>query len=139
MVTPDRAWVTGARMAPAVARCGVMVQPFLPQIAAQGELSFIFFRKEFSHAVVKRPRSGEFRVQPDFGGSADPFEAPSSLVRQAAQAVQGVKGDLLYARVDGVEVDGEFQLMELEALEPDLFLGHSPGAPERFAAAVVAR
>jgi glutathione synthase/RimK-type ligase-like ATP-grasp enzyme len=128
----------GARMAPVLGRCGLMVQPFVEQIRTQGEISFLFFRKEFSHAVVKRPTAGEFRVQVEYGGSAEAFAPSPALVAQAERVVRAVKGELLYARVDGVDVGGEFHLMELEVLEPDLFLGHAPGAPERFAKAVLA-
>lgn len=137
VVTHDDAARLGDEFQGVLARCGIMVQPFLEQITAEGELSFIFFRKAFSHAVLKRPQGGEFRVQPEFGGTAEPFDPAPELVAQAERAVAAVRGDLLYARVDGVLVDGELQLMELEALEPDLYLGHSPGAPERFARAVL--
>ena len=138
-VDAENAIEIGARMAPVLGRCGLMVQPFIEQIRTQGEISFLFFRKAFSHAVVKKPQAGEFRVQVEYGGSAEPFAPSPALVAQAERVVRAVEGELLYARVDGVDVNGEFQLMELEVLEPDLFLGHSPGAPERFAEAVLAR
>lgn len=138
VVTRDNVAEYQARMAPTLSRCGLMIQPFLDVIRSEGELSFLFFRKEFSHAVVKRPGTGDFRVQVEYGGSAEPIEPPAELVAQAERVVKAVKGELLYARVDGVAVNGEFRLMELEVLEPDLFLGHSPGAPERFARAVLA-
>lgn len=138
VVTADNAVEYQARMAPILGRCGLMIQPFLDTIRDQGELSFLFFRKEFSHAVIKRPGRGDFRVQVEYGGSAEPIEPPKELIAQAERVVKAVKGELLYARVDGVAVNGEFQLMELEVLEPDLFLGHSPGAAERFARAVLA-
>ena len=138
VVTRDNVAEYQARMAPVLGRCGLMVQPFLDTIRDQGELSFLFFRKEFSHSVIKRPGKGDFRVQVEYGGSAEPIEPPAELIAQAERVVKAVKGELLYARVDGVAVNGEFHLMELEVLEPDLFLGHSPGAPERFARAVLA-
>ncbi|HEU5358038.1 MAG TPA: hypothetical protein VFU45_02870 [Gemmatimonadales bacterium] len=138
-VDAGNAAAIGERMAPVLGRCGLMIQPFVEQVRTRGEISFLFFRKEFSHAVLKKPKAGEFRVQVEYGGSAEAFTPSPALVTQAERVVRAVKGDLLYARVDGVDVDGEFQLMELEVLEPDLFLGHSPRAPERFAEAVLAR
>lgn len=138
VVSGETAPALQARMVPVLARCGLMIQPFVEEVRTAGEISFLFFRKAFSHAVIKRPGKGDFRVQPEHGGTAEPLEPSPTLIAQAERVVRAVQGDLLYARVDGVAVNGEFQLMELEALEPDLFLGHSSGAPERFAKAVLA-
>jgi len=112
---------------------GAMVQEFMEGVVSQGEWSLVFFGGKFSHAVIKRPKAGDFRVQHDFGGSETPAE-PSDFVIEAAQrAVAAVDPVPLYARVDGVERDGQFLLMELELLEPALFLKLAPHAAERFA------
>ena len=119
---------------------GVMVQPFVPEILT-GEWSIIFFGGEFSHAVVKRPAAGDFRVQHDFGGSVELRAPDRSLVsdaaaalRAAADAVHTVTTEILYARVDGIERDGRLVLMELELIEPVLFLAYAPTAAARMAA-----
>ena len=114
-----------------------MLQPFVPQVAGEGEWSLVFLGGEYSHAVLKRPATGDFRVQEEFGGSSRAADAPYALRESAAQALAAVDHPWVYARVDGVrDDDGRLLLMELEMLEPLLFLAHHPEAPERFADAI---
>ena len=133
------------RFAELVARApaGVMVQPFVAEIL-DGEWSQIFLGGEFSHAVVKRPAAGDFRVQHDFGGTIEARHPGAALVadahaalRAAADATGTRVEEILYARVDGVERDGRLVLMELELIEPVLFLAYAPGAARRMAALVL--
>lgn len=114
----------------------VMIQPFVPELARDGEWSLMFFRGRFSHAVLKRPAAGDFRVQHEHGGLAEPRTPPPDLVTSGERIVSLAPTKSLYARVDGVMVDGRFVLMELELLEPSLFLGSAPGAADRFADAI---
>ncbi|MDB4909027.1 MAG: hypothetical protein JWO05_3811 [Gemmatimonadetes bacterium] len=124
----DEARFRAARMAGAV-----LVQPFQPEVMTGGEWSLVHIRGEFSHAVVKRARAGEFRVQEEHGGTAS-VETPSEAMLAAAkQVLSRVEGRWLYARVDGCMVGGEFTLMELELIEPSLYLGMAEGAAERLA------
>jgi len=102
-----------------------------------GEWSLCFFDGRFSHAAVKQPLAGEFRVQAEFGGRVLPRPAAPALVEQAARIAAAAPARCLYARVDGYVLDGAFHLMELEALEPAMLLGCDPAAPDRFAAAIV--
>ena len=118
-----------------------LVQQFVPEIETQGEISFVYLDGAYSHAILKRPAAGDFRVQKDFGGSAEPFAPSLELLEQAngiAAAVRYV-GDSLYCRIDVVEKDGKLILMEVELIEPELFLGLAGGAAERFAKAIVRR
>ncbi|MGB7212646.1 MAG: hypothetical protein WBC97_08460 [Gemmatimonadales bacterium] len=138
ITTPATAGADQARVTPIVARCGLMIQRFMPEIRAAGEWSFLFLGGRFSHAVIKRPTAGDFRVQVEHGGSARSAVPPDRLRAQAKKVVDSVGTELLYARVDGLDLGGQLQLMELEVLEPDLFLEYSDGAPERFAEAVLA-
>ena len=116
-----------------------MVQKFIPEVQTQGEWSFIFFDRQFSHAVLKRASADDFRVQDEFGGSVDWQATPTgNLISQAKAALDSVKGEPLYARVDGVELGGELCLMELELIEPALFLQRTNRAIERFAEAICA-
>lgn len=127
------------RFAEFVAARDTIVQPFLPEIA-DGEWSFIFLHGVLSHAVRKRPRDGDFRVQPQHGGVTRLEQPNGRLVAQAAFVLTQMPPELdtpLYARVDACEVDGRLLLMELEIIEPNLFLGCDPEAPARFADAVV--
>lgn len=120
----------------------VMVQPLVDEVEREGEWSLMFFDGRFSHAVLKRPRIGDFRVQAEHGGSLEAAE-PSAGVIAAAQrvldAVPASTAPLLYARVDGCVVDGKLLLMELEVLEPELFLRCAPRAAERLAEALLSR
>jgi len=127
-----------ARFARLLAERDVMIQPFLPVIETEGELSLVFLAGEFSHAVRKRPRAGDFRVQEEHGGTAEREEVSGRLVRQAARALASAPEPALYARVDGVLMDGALVVMELELVEPTLYLGLAAGAPERFAAGLAA-
>jgi glutathione synthase/RimK-type ligase-like ATP-grasp enzyme len=116
---------------------GVLIQKFVREVQTKGEWSFLFFWKEYSHAVLKRAKPGDFRVQDDFGGYLEDASPSRSLVRQAQAIVETVEGPLLYARVDGIEVDGTLVLMELELIDPVLFLGADRHAPVRFANAIM--
>ena len=104
-----------------------MFQPFIPAIATEGEYSFLFVDGEFSHAVVKRPKSGDYRIQEAYGGRSQAID-PTPADRAAAQLVLDVlDAPPLYARVDMVRgEDGKLLLMELEVLEPYLFPEDGP-------------
>jgi len=115
---------------------GAMVQKFMETVSTHGEWSLIFFQGQFSHAVIKRPKAGDFRVQHDFGGSERTAQPPDFALQAASRAIAAVEPVPLYARIDGVESDGQFLLMELELLEPALFLKLAEGGAERFAAAI---
>lgn len=115
-----------------------MAQPFRPRIL-EGEYSLFYFDRVYSHAISKVPVGGEFRVQEEHGGTISAIE-PSSELRTAAEVVlAAVDGDLLYARVDLVAGPVGFELMELELIEPSLYLRMDSGAPARFAEAIARR
>lgn len=111
----------------------VLVQRFLPEVVSGGEWSLVFFGGEFSHAVRKRPRPGDFRVQVEHGGSSAPEAPTPELVDAAGAALRAAPGVADYARVDGVVAGGEFLLMELECIDPVLFFAAHPPAAARFA------
>jgi hypothetical protein len=115
---------------------GAMVQQFIAEVTSNGEWSLLFFGGKYSHAVLKRPRAGDFRVQSDFGGTSHRLEPSPALIKQAEGIVSLVDQPLLYARADGFDLDGTFVLLELELLEPALFLEMDGAAPIRWAAAL---
>ncbi len=124
-----------------VKRGTVLVQPFISTIATDGEWSLLFYDGSYSHAVLKRPATGDFRVQKEHGGSSEPVVPPGHVIDAARRVVHEAskkRPDSLYARVDGCVIDGHFALMELELIEPDLFMRSQPGAPERMASALLA-
>lgn len=120
-----------------VADGDVVVQPFAPQIEA-GETSLLFFGGELSHAVRKVPAAGDYRVQAHHGGTEHPHEPTPAELETARRAMACAPDRLTYARVDLVDVEGVPTLMELEVIEPDLFLRLDEGALDRFTAAVLA-
>lgn len=118
----------------------VLVQPFMPAIAGAGETSVILFEGDVSHAVRKVPQAGDYRVQLQYGGRERAVEPTDRQLAVAQAALEAVGEPLLYARVDLVDgADGSPLVMELEVIEPSLFLGFAAGAAERFAAAIEAR
>lgn len=119
-----------------LAKGGVIVQTFMDEVQTKGEWSLLFFDKKYSHAAIKKPKQDDFRVQWEHGGSAEAAIAPPTLIAQAQKIVDKVDSPLLYARVDGIERDGIFFLMELELIEPFLFFGYDSAAPARFAHAL---
>jgi glutathione synthase/RimK-type ligase-like ATP-grasp enzyme len=114
-----------------------IVQPYLPEIERSGEVSMIYFADAFSHAIAKRPQPGDFRVQPEFDGIIAAYRPRADEHEAAERILAAVEEPLLYARIDLVRgLDGSPQLIELELIEPDLYLGYDEGAGARFAAAV---
>ncbi len=118
---------------------GALLQEFVPEIVDRGEMSLIYCEGVFSHAVSKRARPGDFRVQQDFGGVVTPVEPSSSLIAFADRVMATVPGPQLYARVDVVETERGPLLMELELIEPELYFLIVPSAAGRFAAALAQR
>ncbi|MFE3867870.1 RimK family alpha-L-glutamate ligase [Flavobacterium sp. LS2P90] len=115
----------------------LLLQEFMPQIQIAGETSFIFFNKKFSHAVNKKPVKGDFRVQSQFGGAYTLVQPSQQLIEKAQEIVDTFPEKLLYARVDGIIIDTELYLMEIECIEPDLYFDIAPVALERFVASIV--
>jgi glutathione synthase/RimK-type ligase-like ATP-grasp enzyme len=120
-----------------------LVQPFRPSILAEGEFSLVFFNGSFSHAILKRPAPGEFRSQEERGADILPVTPEPELLACAQRCLATLGQTPLYARADFVRgpaagADGAFELMELELVEPSLYLRTDPDAPERFADALVA-
>lgn len=116
----------------------VLVQEVVPEVARDGEWSLMFIGGSYSHATLKKPRPGDFRVQQELGGTADPATAPSVVVAAAERVAAQIPGRWLYARIDGVVTPRGFMLMEAECIEPLLFFEFASGAYERFAAALQA-
>ncbi len=122
-----------------LARGPVLLQPYLPSVESDGELSLIFGEGELTHAVRKRPRSGDFRVQPEWGGSFTREEPGDAEIEVARLALGALDHTPLVARVDLVSAPGGPVLMELELIEPRLYLSAAPEAAARLADAVARR
>lgn len=117
----------------------MLIQPMMHAIAEEGEYSLFVFGGVFSHAILKRPAAGDFRVQAQFGGREVAVDPPQSARTLAAAALACAPVPPLYARVDMVrDGEGTFRLMELEMIEPSLFLGFAPDRGAGFAKALAA-
>jgi glutathione synthase/RimK-type ligase-like ATP-grasp enzyme len=114
-----------------------MVQPFMPNIVREGEYSLFFFNGKYSHAILKIPAKSEFRSQEEHGADVHPVVPQEKLLLRARQVLGSLTTSLLYARIDFVRNDADdFLVMELELIEPSLYLGTDSQAAGRFAAAV---
>ncbi|MFO0626380.1 MAG: hypothetical protein U0325_12275 [Polyangiales bacterium] len=114
-----------------------MAQPFVASVLDPGEFSVFYFEGERSHAIVKRPRDGDFRVQEEHGGRITPITPDPALVRAADAVMAALPARPLQARVDLVRLDdGSFALMELEAVEPSLYFRTHAAAADNFADAL---
>lgn len=118
---------------------GALLQEFVPAVEEAGEVSMVFIDDTFSHAVSKHARTGDFRVQHDFGGSVDRLIPSPGLLAFADRVMAQVHRATLYARVDVVETSRGPLLMELELIEPELYFLHVPAAADRMAAAILRR
>ncbi|ANO52007.1 ATP-grasp domain-containing protein [Woeseia oceani] len=113
-----------------------MAQPFVAAIQSEGEYSLFYIGGEMSHAIRKVPKPADFRVQEEHGARILAVDVEPALQQTADQLMQLIKPMPLYARADFVRAaDGRFLLMELELIEPSLYLRMVDAAPERFAVA----
>ncbi|GAA1945366.1 ATP-grasp domain-containing protein [Agromyces allii] len=117
----------------------VMVQPFANAILDEGELSFVIVGGSLSHALRKRPAAGDFRAHGIYGGTVERADAAADDVAQIASMLARLPFDLLYARFDVVRLDGRLAVLELELVEPMLYLDREPGSAGRLADATIAR
>jgi len=125
---------------------GTMVQAFLPSVQAEGEYSFLYFGGVFSHGVLKRAKKGDYRIQSLYGGTEQTYTPNKTELAQAQRILDSLDSVPLYARVDLLRGnDGQLKLIELELLEPYLYLPHSSGekgdnkGAQRLAKALLAR
>jgi glutathione synthase/RimK-type ligase-like ATP-grasp enzyme len=116
-----------------------LVQPFVKAIPREGECSLVYFDGACSHAVRKTPAPDDFRVQEEHGALIEPLVISEELQAVADVAMGGLGQVPLYARVDLVKAndDAGYWIMELELIEPSLYLRMDLGAPGRCADAFV--
>jgi glutathione synthase/RimK-type ligase-like ATP-grasp enzyme len=115
----------------------MLVQPWMASVTTAGEYSLMLFGGTVSHCIVKRPKTGDFRVQPHLGGSEVPCTPPPGAEALARAALAAAPAEAAYARVDMIEDSaGGLRIMELELIEPALWLQHSPDQGAAFASAI---
>ncbi len=139
-VRADQVQAHEAGFAELVEHEAMLVQPFMPGIVAHGEVTVVVMNGRPTHAVCKRAKAGDFRVQDDHGGTVHAHVATEAQLKVAAQAVEACAATPVYGRVDMVTgPDGVPQVMELELIEPELWLRFEPSAAAAFADAIVER
>lgn len=112
-----------------------LVQPFMDQIT-EGEWSLVFFGGKYSHALLKVPAMGDFRVQHYYGGQFTQQVPDPDMIQKAEELVQKFASTSLYARVDGVAVKRRLVLMEIELIEPLLYLSVAEESYENYYSAL---
>jgi glutathione synthase/RimK-type ligase-like ATP-grasp enzyme len=139
LVTGETVAEAAAAIAAGTIRRPVLVQPFVEEVRTRGEWSLIFVEGALTHSVLKRPAAGEFRVQSHLGGTTRAEPAPPGVADAARAALRALPAAPLYARIDGVETEAGFLIMEVEVNEPGLFFAHAPAAASTFAEAILRR
>lgn len=118
----------------AFANRACMIQPFVESVLSEGEYSLFYFNGMYSHAIVKRPKSGDFRVQEEHGARIESIDADEDLREAGDKVIDAIGYQLLYARIDLIRLpDGRPALMEAELIEPSLYFNYDAEASDRFA------
>lgn len=95
-----------------------LIQPFIEDVVSEGEWSFVYFNRQLSHVLLKKPAPNEYRVQSIYGGTLQSAEPRADDLRQAEYVMAKLPVDVLYARLDFVRVNGNLSIIELELIEP---------------------
>ncbi len=120
-----------------IANEAMMLQPFQKNIVTEGEISMMVFNGKFTHAILKKAKAGDFRVQDDFGGSVHDYQPSEDEIEFAEHVVKACKELPLYARVDIFkDNNNRMALAELELVEPELWFRHHPNAAMILAEAI---
>lgn len=112
----------------------MMFQPFQKNILTEGEKSHIIIGGQHTHSVIKNVKSGDFRVQDNFGGSVKSYKATEEEIRFAENVISKMNPQPAYARVDTVkDNNGKLSVVELELIEPELWFRLHPEAAVKMA------
>lgn len=117
----------------------LMLQPFVSSVVETGEYSLFYFDGELSHAILKQPASGDFRVQEEHGGLLSVATPSADMILTADKTLALMPHSALYARVDLVLYEHRWRVMELELIEPSLYFQLDDNAAERFVQAFLRR
>ena len=109
-----------------------MLQPFIPEVATNGETSLIFFNGVFSHAIRRQLPQNGWRANSQYKVEITPVEVDRHIIETARYVLHKLPEMPVYARVDGTIINNTFLLNELELIEPALYLDRWDGVTERF-------
>ncbi len=122
-----------------VAEEAMLLQPFMNTVETHGEVSHMVFGGKYSHSVLKRAKAGDFRVQDDHGGTVYAYEASEAEVQYAEYVTAQCSPVPVYARVDVMwDSNNQLALVELELIEPELWMRKYPQSAGLFADALLA-
>ena len=113
-----------------------MIQPFIKSVIEQGEYSLFYFDGQFSHAISKHPKAGDFRVQEEHGGELKLVTPTRAQFHLAQKTLSVLPDQPLYARIDIVDLGSQLAIIEVELIEPSLYFNMDEDAAERFALAL---
>jgi len=108
-----------------------LVQPFIGSILTEGEWSFIYFNRELSHVLLKKPAPNDYRVQGIYGGTVQAADPLPQDLSQAEAVIAKLPLDVLYTRLDFVRVGDHLSVIEVELIEPILSFNLVPESIER--------
>lgn len=117
----------------------LMVQPFIDEVVGEGEYSLFYFGGILSHAILKQPAQGDFRVQEEHGGRLSVAKPDADAISAAEAALAAMPDSALYARVDLIRYKNTWRVMELELIEPSLYFQLDEQSPARFVDAFLRR
>jgi glutathione synthase/RimK-type ligase-like ATP-grasp enzyme len=118
---------------------GIMLQEFRKEVKTEGEFSTIFFNRNTHYTINKVPKSDDYRVQFQYGGIYKRVEPNETIMRRTLDAAELFIDSCLYVRVDGLFYDNDFHIMEVELIEPDLYLNLVPEFIPALASEIVKR
>ena len=115
----------------------MLVQPFFSTVSELGEASLMVFGGKFTHAILKKARAGDFRVQDDFGGTVHDYNPTQEEINFAEKVFQSCTTLPIYGRVDIIwDSNKHIYLSELEIIEPELWMRNMPESANKIAEAV---
>lgn len=114
-----------------IAEEAMILQEFMHNVPRKGEIAFMVMAGKFTHAVLKRAKEGDFRVQDDFGGTLHDYSPSQEEIEFAENAVKACPSLPYYARVDVIwNNQNEMVISELEMIEPELWFRRMPEAAD---------
>lgn len=113
-----------------------LIQAFEQSIVKEGEYSLFYFSGSYSHAILKQPKKDDFRVQEEHGGKLSAVTPNKQMRALASQTLDNLPTPALYARIDIVNTQRGYELIEVELIEPSLYFSLDEGSAIRFATAI---
>ncbi len=108
-----------------------LIQPLIESVTTEGEWSFVYIDGELGHVLLKRPAAGDYRAHGIYGGTIESAQPLPGDLLGVKEMLTKLPFDLLYARIDLVRVEGRLSVLELELIEPMLYLDLSPATVGR--------